>query len=237
MEDHGKIARLEGAARSLYKEAQFKRSTSLTVFDRLEALVVRHGADDSRMLLSDVMARLPPGPKPWGSVLLQAYLGELDGVLGSMCPTGLTLKRLTLDRSLAKRLIAGDIDLARPVWGRLGSRATLKQAEDALGLYPRDIKLAQRAGLLVDLGSGTLWCSVYVFADRYIATRELSALVSVDPQDISTEAAKLGLRRAAPSIGAWERRAAIDAFGVKASTRLRHLWPLARRELWWPRGY
>lgn len=237
IEECGRITRLDGVAYYLYREAQFKRSESLAFFDRLEALVVRHGADDGRILLSDVMARLPAGPKPWGSVLLHAYLGELDGELGSLCPTGLALKRLTLDRSLAKRLIAGDIDLPRPAWGRIENRATLKQAEDVLGLYPRDIKLAQRAGLLEDAGAGTSWRSIMQFADSYVGTRELSALVSVAPLDIGTEAAKRGLRRAAPRLGAWERRAAIDAFGATESTRLRHQWPMAWRLIGWPSGF
>lgn len=214
LEQAGELISLGGVARSLYREKQFKRSPSLAFFNNVEALVIRHGPDDDRKLLSEVMARLPAGPKPWASILSEVHLGRLAGELGSLDRTGLKLERLTLDNALADRLIAGDLELPRPYWEPDWRYATLRQAEDALGLYPRDIKLLQRAGFLEDASPGTSWEAIRHFARNYIGTRELGALVSVAPSDLGVEAAKRGLERVAPRVGAWDRRSAMDAFGV-----------------------
>lgn len=217
LEEAAELTALGGVARSLYREKQFKRSQSLAFFNKVEALVVRHEPDDDRILLSEVMARLPAGPKPWATLLSEVHLGRLEGELGSLDPAGLRLERLTLDQVLAHRLIAGDIDLPRPQWGDDWRDATLRQAEDALGLYPRDIKLLQRAGLLEDAAPGTSWGSIRDFSRNYIGTRELAALVSVAPLDLGIEAAKHGLKRVAPRVGAWERLRAMDAFKLNLS--------------------
>jgi hypothetical protein len=94
----------------------------------------------------------------------------------------------------------------------------MRQAEDVLGLYPRDIKILQRIGLLEDDKPGTSWGSIEGFARQYVGTRELAARVSIAPLDLGVEASKRGLSRVAPRVGAWERWRAKRAFGIELPT-------------------
>ena len=214
-----------GMAWKLYREVQFHRSLAIPYLTGLAEKVLRHEIDARRMSLSEVMARLPPGPKPWASIFALAEAGDLEGGLGSLAPTGLDASKLTLSSSFANKLISGEIELERPFWPcdpeacnnivRSHYVATsLSEAEEALGLYPRDMQALLREGYLEMHDGRVRWMNIKKCAWAIIGTRELAARAEIEPLKLGVEAAKRGLQRLVPRVGVWSRRNALLAFGL-----------------------
>jgi hypothetical protein len=154
-----------------------------------------------------------------------AEAGDLEGGLGSVAPTGLEASKLTLSSSFANKLISGEIELERPFWpcdpeaayGFVRSHdvaTSLSEAEETLGLYPRDMQALLRQGY-IDVHEGRVtWISIKKCARAIIGTRELAARAEIEPLKLGVEAAKRGLERLAPRAGIWSRGTALAAFDL-----------------------
>jgi hypothetical protein len=214
-----------GLAPKLYQEAQFHQSLAIPYLTGLAEKVLRHDIDEHRMSLAEVMARLAPGPKPWASIFALAEAGDLEGGLGSVAPTGLEASKLTLSSSFANKLISGEVELERPFWpcdpeagyGVVRSHdvaTSLSEAEETLGLYPRDMQALLRQGY-IDVHEGRVtWISIKKCARAIIGTRELAARAEIEPLKLGVEAAKRGLERLAPRAGIWSRGTALAVFDL-----------------------
>lgn len=228
----GSLEKLFGIAEEIYPEPQFRRSQAVPYLECLHDHILRHAPGEGRTLLAEVMARLPPGPKPWASILVAAAEGRLEGGLGSEAPEGLEAEKLTLSATLATRLISGDIAFERPPWpcdpavcpapeDAYAVSTTLVEAEEVLGLYPRDVQCLARL-LFLDTGPwGVSWRSIYSSAGKIIGTRELAAKVQITPEDFGLAASQRGLERIAPSVGVWRRQDALNAFNLTDCRSLR----------------
>jgi hypothetical protein len=221
----GELKRLTGLAAKIYSEAQLSRSQAISYLSDLEEKVFRHGEDEQRILLAEVMARLPPGPKPWGNIVAAAAEGSLEGGLGSLAPTGLDATRLTLSNAFASQLISGSIDIERPLWpcdpeagfglvNCIYASTSLSEAEEALGLYPRDMQALLKLGYLDVRDGHVTWASIQRCAKQVIGTRELAARAEIEPLNLGVEAAKRGLARLAPRAGVWSRVRALAVFDL-----------------------